>query len=105
MKLIGVDVGGTFTDVIYTDSATTEVYVHKVPSTPDDPSRGVLTGVVQLCERHGIAPGGLDHLFHGTTVATNAVLERKGCRVGMLTTAGYRDIIHIGRHQRPQHYS
>lgn len=105
MKLIGVDVGGTFTDVIYTDTASDTVCIHKVPSTPDDPARAVLDGIVGLCARHDIEPGALDHIYHGTTVATNAVLEAKGPAVGLLTTAGYRDILRIGRHQRPQHYS
>ena len=105
MKLIGVDVGGTFTDVIYTDTGDASVHSHKVPSTPDDPSRAVLEGILGLCSRFDIAPREIQHIYHGTTVATNAVLESNGARVGMLTTAGYRDILHIGRHQRPQHYS
>lgn len=105
MRLVGVDVGGTFTDVIYTDAASGAVRIHKVPSTPDDPARGVLDGILGLCERHEIDPASLEHIYHGTTVATNAVLEAKGAPIGLLTTAGYRDIIRIGRHQRPQHYS
>lgn len=105
MKLIGVDVGGTFTDVVLFDSETNETAIHKVPTTPDDPSRGVMTGVLELCERLAINPGAITHLYHGTTIATNAVLEYKGARSGMITTKGYRDIIHIGRHQRPLHYS
>lgn len=105
MKLVGVDVGGTFTDVMYTDTATGVVQIHKVPSTPEDPARAVLDGILGLCARHQIDPASLAHIYHGTTVATNAVLEAKGATVGLLTTAGYRDIIRIGRHQRPQHYS
>ncbi len=105
MKLVGVDVGGTFTDVIYTDAASGIVHIHKVPSTPDDPARGVLDGILGLCARHQIDPAALEHIYHGTTVATNAVLEAKGATIGLLTTAGYRDVIRIGRHQRPQHYS
>ncbi|MSO73910.1 MAG: hydantoinase/oxoprolinase family protein [Alphaproteobacteria bacterium] len=105
MKLVGVDVGGTFTDLIITDTATQMIAIHKVPTTPDDPSVGVTDGIVALCQRNGIDPGTVDHVFHGTTIATNAVLEYKGSVAGMITTEGYRDIIHIGRHQRPENYS
>ncbi len=105
MKLIGVDVGGTFTDLVITDTDTQTTEIHKVPTTPDDPSEGATAGISALCERSGIAPGTVDHVFHGTTISTNAVLEFDGARTGMITTDGYRDIIHIGRHQRPQNYS
>ncbi len=105
MKLIGVDVGGTFTDLVLFDSDKNETAIHKVPTTPDDPSRGVMTGVLELCRMQGLSAGAVTHLYHGTTIATNAVLEYKGARTGMVTTKGYRDIIHIGRHQRPMHYS
>lgn len=105
MRLIGVDVGGTFTDVIFSDTETGQVLVHKVPTTGDDPSRGVVSGIVELCDRNGIDPGTIGCVFHGTTIATNAVLEYNGSEAGMVTTEGFRDIIHIGRHQRPQHYS
>lgn len=105
MKLIGVDVGGTFTDVVYTDTDTHQVLIHKVPTTPADPSVGVITGITDLCKRHGINPTDIQQIYHGTTIATNALLEYKGARAGVLTTKGYRDILHIGRHQRPQHYS
>ena len=105
MKLIGVDVGGTFTDVVLTDTSRQQTYIHKVPTTPHDPSEGVLRGIVEICTAHGIEQGDIDHVLHGTTIATNAVLEQNGAVAGMITSAGYRDIVHIGRHQRPQHYS
>ncbi len=105
MILLGVDVGGTFTDLILADLAKNSVAIHKVPSTSPDPAEGVLAGIRQLCSQQQIALNDIDHLLHGTTVATNAMLERKGARTGMITTRGYRDIIHIGRHQRPQNYS
>jgi N-methylhydantoinase A len=105
MHLIGVDVGGTFTDIVLADTQSRRILVHKVPTTPDDPSRAVVAGVVELCARHGIPCASIDYLLHGTTIGTNAVLEYKGAVTGMITTAGYRDIVHIGRHQRPQHYS
>src|SRR5262247_2510977 len=105
MKLIKVDVGGTFTDIVCTDTETRHTIIHKSPTTPDDPSHGVITGVGELCERFGLARGEIDHVLHGTTIATNAVLEYNGAVTGMVTSEGYRDILHIGRHQRPQHYS
>ncbi|WML58907.1 hydantoinase/oxoprolinase family protein [Neobacillus sp. PS2-9] len=105
MKLFGVDVGGTFTDVIFSDTETRETSIHKVPTTLDDPSNGVVQGILELCERQNIDVSTIDHVFHGTTIATNAILENDGAKTGMITTKGYRDITHIGRHQRPQNYS
>ena len=105
MKLFGVDVGGTFTDVMYSDTVSKQLFVHKVPTTPEDPSIGVMTGILELCQRNRIHEAEIDYVFHGTTIATNAVLEYRGAEAGMITTRGFRDIIHIGRHQRPQHYS
>ena len=105
MKLVGVDVGGTFTDVVLFDNESDETVIHKVPTTPEDPSRGVMNGVLELCRKLSIDASTITHVYHGTTIATNAVLEYKGSRTGMITTKGYRDIIHIGRHQRPMHYS
>src|SRR5688572_27937867 len=105
MKLIGVDVGGTFTDIVFTDTFNGHTLIHKSPTTPDDPSQGVVTGMRDLGERFGLDPGTIDHVLHGTTIATNAVLEYKGAVTGMVTSEGYRDILHIGRHQRPQYYS
>jgi len=105
MKTIGVDVGGTFTDLIYLDTGSEALGIHKVETTPDDPSQGVITGIKALCELNGVTPSDVDHVFHGTTTATNAVLEAKGARSGMITNDGFRDILHIGRHQRVEHYS
>ena len=105
MQLISVDVGGTFTDLVFADTENNAVLIHKVPTTPDDPSIGALDGIRELCRRNDIEPGAIDHVFHGTTIATNAVLEYDGARTGMITNQGYRDILHIGRHQRPQNYS
>ena len=101
MRLAGVDVGGTFTDVILVDPESDDVRIHKVPSTPEDPSGGLIAGVAGL--DGGVSQ--LDFLVHGTTIATNALLEYRGATVGMITTRGYRDILHIARHQRPSHYS
>lgn len=105
MKQVGIDVGGTFTDLIYSDTATQRSLIHKVPTTSDDPSRAVIRGILELCEQAQVRPEELDHIFHGTTIATNAVLEYDGARTGAITTRNYRDIIHIARHQRPQNYS
>src|SRR5262245_35583636 len=105
MMLIGVDVGGTFTDLLLADTDKNATNIHKVPTTPEYPSKAVLKGSLEPCVRHGVARDKVDHVFHGTTIATHAILEHDGAKTGMVTTAGYRDIIHIGRHQRPQNYS
>jgi N-methylhydantoinase A len=104
---IGIDVGGTFTDLVLeqTNGSEQRIVVHKVPSTPEDQSIGVVDGVVQLCRMAGVAPGEIGMLFHGTTVATNMVIERKGADVGMITTRGFRDILHMARHKRPHNFS
>ncbi|MET7993633.1 hydantoinase/oxoprolinase family protein [Amycolatopsis sp. NPDC005232] len=104
MKRIGVDVGGTFTDLMYWDEDGA-VAVHKVPSTPHDPAVATMDGVRQLSERLGIAVSDLDQFLHGTTVATNIVLEHNGADVGLITTEGFRDILHIARKKRPLNYS
>lgn len=105
MKMIGVDVGGTFTDIVFTDTEKSETIIHKIPTTTGDPSIGVMNGITELCIRNNINHNQIDHVLHGTTIATNAILEYNGARTGMVTTKNYRDIVHIGRHQRPQHYS
>ena len=107
MIRVGVDVGGTFTDVVLerTRDGEQEVVVTKVPSTPHDQSEGVVAGVLQVCRAAGVEPGDIDILFHGTTVATNMVIERNGAEVGMLTTKGFRDILHMARHKRPHNFS
>jgi N-methylhydantoinase A len=105
MRAIGVDVGGTFTDLVYCDLDTGEVVIHKVVTTPEDPSQGVMTGIRELCAMSRVGLGDIQFVFHGTTTATNAVLENRGARAGMITNEGFRDVIHIGRHQRVEHYS
>jgi N-methylhydantoinase A len=98
---LGVDVGGTFTDLMLVADDTGELHRVKVPSTPDDPSRGVLDGVTRVCDASGVSPGELEYLLHGTTVATNAMLEAKGARVGLITTKGFGQILHLARSQTP----
>ena len=105
MRRIGVDVGGTFTDLIYIDDEAGKVIVHKTPSTPADPSIGTVQGIRELCAMAGIEAAQLDQVFHGTTVATNIVIEHNGAKVGMITTEGFRDILHIARHKKPMNFS
>jgi N-methylhydantoinase A len=94
---LGVDVGGTFTDLLLLDDATGGFWRHKTPSTPHDSSEGILNGVNALCAEAGMSPRDIAVFLHGTTVATNAVLEGKGARVGLVTTEGYRQIMQIAR--------
>ncbi len=101
----GVDVGGTFTDLMLVDDESKAVWVHKVPSTPADPSKAMMSGLRELAELAEIEPERLQQVFHGTTIATNIVLERNGSKTGMITTKGFRDIIYIGRHRRPKTFS
>jgi len=105
MRMIGVDIGGTFTDLVFADLETGAVSIHKTPTTTGDPAIGMVEGMTELCRLAGATPESIDRVLHGTTIATNAVLEHAGVEAGMITTEGYRDILHIGRHQRPQHYS
>ena len=105
MKRIGVDVGGTFTDLVLVDEEAGRITVDKVPSTPDDPSRGVVEGIRGLCQKAGVALAEVDNLLHGTTVATNIALTHSGAEVGMITTEGFRDILHIARHKKPFNFS
>lgn len=94
--LIGVDVGGTNTDLVYVDTETGELRVAKVPSTPANQADGLMHGIDNL----GVPLKDVDLLIHGTTVATNAVIERKGARCGLITTKGFRDVLEMGRRDR-----
>ncbi|HEX6763434.1 MAG TPA: hydantoinase/oxoprolinase family protein [Gaiellaceae bacterium] len=99
---LGVDVGGTFTDLFLVSEGNGGARFRvKTPSTPGDPSEGVLEGVRRICDEAGIAVGDLQNILHGTTVATNAVLESKGARVGLITTQGFGQILHLARSQTP----
>lgn len=98
---VAVDVGGTFTDVLVFDEETGELTEGKVLSTPDDPSRGVVTGIEAVCEKAGISFTDLHLLFHGTTVVTNMILTNTGSRVGLLTTKGHEQILHLARAWTP----
>lgn len=98
---LGVDVGGTFTDVIVFDETTHELTIDKVLSTPANPSEGVLHGVEEATKKAGTSISELSLLFHGTTVVTNMLLEETGSRVGLITTAGHEDILHLARAWTP----
>lgn len=101
---IGVDSGGTFTDVCLFNNATGQLDIWKVPSTPDDPSRGISAGVSEGLSTVKATPDAVTFLGHGTTVATNALIELRGVKTGLLVTDGFRDLLEIGRQKRPSLY-
>ena len=94
---LGVDVGGTFTDLLLINEGTGETHTAKVPSTPEDSSIGVLNGIARICDESGVNPAEISRVMHGTTVATNAVLTGRGAKVGLVTTAGYEDTLQVAR--------
>ena len=99
---IALDVGGTFTDVALVHEASGRLWVTKTPTTPQDPSTGFIGGIDKALRLAGVDPAALRHVLHGTTTATNAILESKGAPTGLLTTAGFRDVLEIGRHDIPR---
>ena len=101
---IGVDSGGTFTDICLFEDRTGRIEVWKVPSTPDDPSRGIAQGVEEGVGRVAATPAEVGYFGHGTTVATNALIQLKGVCTGLITTDGFRDLLEIGRQKRPDLY-
>lgn len=98
---IGIDVGGTFTDVVLVDDRTGELYFTKTLTTPPDLWVGVLTGIDKILRIAGARMSDVEYIVHGTTIGTNALLERKGSKTGLITTEGFRDVLEIGRVQRP----
>jgi N-methylhydantoinase A len=100
--MIGVDVGGTFTDFFAFDDATGRVVLHKTPSTPENPATAILDGLHDLITRHEIPVDAIGRLAHGTTVATNALIQKQGGRLALIVTKGFRDLIEIGRQIRPK---
>ena len=94
---LGVDVGGTFTDLLLINEKTGETHTAKVPSTPEDSSVGVLNGIARICDESGVNPKDVSRVMHGTTVATNAVLTGRGAKVGLVTTSGYEDTLQVAR--------
>jgi N-methylhydantoinase A len=99
---IALDVGGTFTDVALVHEASGRLWVTKTPTTPHDPSAGFMAGIDRALGLAGVEAAALRHVLHGTTTATNAILEGKGAAIGLLTTAGFRDVLEIGRHDIPR---
>lgn len=98
---VGVDVGGTFTDLMLFDENSGRYWRHKTPSTPHDPSEAVLAGLAAICQQAEVNPTAIAQIMHGTTVATNVILEGKGARVGLVTTQGFKQILHLARSQTP----
>jgi len=98
---LGIDTGGTFTDLALIDEATGTLRLFKLPSTPADPSEAIGEGIRAILAEHAVAPEAVSYLGHGTTVATNALIEGKVARAGLITTRGFRDIIELARQRRP----
>src|ERR1041385_6114189 len=105
MLRVGVDIGGTHTDLVMIDEARGAITVHKIPTTVADPSAGTVAALVELCGMAGVNAAAIDYFMHGTTAATNIALEHNGAKTGLITTEGFRDILHIARHKRPQTFS
>lgn len=102
---IGVDVGGTFTDFFVSDTASNRTWIHKVSSTPSDSSEAIATGLKEILDRKQFLTTDISTISHGTTVATNALIQRTGATVALLVTEGFRDLLEIGRQVRPNLYS
>src|SRR5262249_35424684 len=102
---VGIDVGGTFTDFQIFDARSGAISSFKTLTTPDDPSVGLMTGLEQAARRQGFALADIGYLLHGTTIATNAVLERKLANGALVTTARFEDVSEIGRHYRREIYA
>lgn len=99
---VAVDVGGTFTDVVLCDLESNEQRVYKTPSTPVDPSLGFMTGLTEILSANDVSPADVVHILHGTTIATNSVLENQGAAVGLLVTEGFKYVLEIARHGTPR---
>jgi len=102
--IVGVDVGGTFTDFSAREIISGRSLIHKRPSTPQDPSLAVIAGLQEMIEKYDMNPRAINRFSHGTTVATNALLQRRGAKVALVTTSGFRDLVEIGRQVRPHIY-
>ncbi len=102
--IVGCDVGGTFTDFYTYEDESGTSFVHKTPSTPDNPARAIVEGLRELCQNRSIAPASIRRIDHGTTVATNCLIQRRGGKVALITTRGFRDLLEIGRQIRPHMY-
>ena len=101
---LGIDVGGTFTDLVLFSEDAGTIVVEKVPSVPSDPSEGIMDGIARILAGAGVAPADVVYVAHGTTVATNTLLQRHGARTALITTRGFRDLLEIARQRRPSLY-
>lgn len=102
---IGIDVGGTFTDFVLSDPRDGRLAFFKEPSTPDEPSRALIVGLQTLLDREGLKPGDVGALMHGTTIGLNAIIQRKGARIGLIVSSGFRDILEIARCRMPSSFN
>ncbi|HET6492241.1 MAG TPA: hydantoinase/oxoprolinase family protein, partial [Burkholderiales bacterium] len=102
---VGIDTGGTFTDLVAVELGRGRYHYHKVPTTTADPARGILDGIAELLDQNALARGDVAFLVLGTTLATNAVLEGKWAPTGLLTTAGFRDVLELARQRRPHYFN
>ena len=101
---LGIDIGGTFTDLVIHDPRDGRAVIWKESTTPDDPARGAIEGTRRVLEKAGARPEQVGRVVHATTLFTNALIERKGARTGLLTTAGFRDVLEIGRERKYELY-
>ena len=101
---VGVDIGGTFTDLVVAGEDGS-VHAEKLLTTPDDFGHGIATGLLSALAKLGTTPASVDEIVHGTTVATNIVLEHKGARTGLITTEGFRDVLELRRLRIPEMYT
>src|SRR5215831_2753724 len=101
---IGVDAGGTFTDICLFDETAGHIAVWKVASNPADPAQAVMAGISEAQARIGAKASDVSYFGHGTTVATNALIQHRGARTGLITSDGFRDLLEIGRQKRPDLY-
>ena len=102
---IGVDVGGTFTDFYLYNTTTGSFFISKTPSTPHNPAEAIVTGLLDICEKHNVALDSISRLSHGTTIGTNTLIQRSGSKVALITTKGFKDLLEIGRQTRPHMYN
>jgi N-methylhydantoinase A len=102
---VGIDTGGTFTDLVAVELGRKQYHYHKVPTTTADPARGILDGIAELLDQNGLRRSDVDFLVLGTTLATNAVLEGKWAPTGLITTAGFRDVLELARQRRPHYFN
>ena len=98
---LGIDVGGTFTDLLLLNDTTGEIRLLKTPTTPRDQSVGILGGIEKILDQAGVPSADIGALLHGTTVSTNVVLEEKGARVGLIVTRNFEQVLHMARSQTP----